>query len=396
MARKPHPLRAELPLVCVTLTAGFFLTLGAPLLGPASSHLVLGLCFLWLFAMIFWGAVSIVRHADFLAARLGEPYGTLILTLAVISIEVVTVTSVMLASKDNPDNAVLARDTMYGVVMIVLNGLVGGSLLLGGLRHGEPEFNITGARSYLAVLLTLGVIGLILPDYTVAVPEAAFSTTQAIFVAAACIALYGIFLWIQTARHRDYFVHEVARIENIPAHGHAEPPYKTWVHGAVLVGGLIPVFVLCKKLAHLLDAGLDQTGAPAALGGFLVALLVLAPEGLGAFQAAWKNSMQRAVNICLGSALATIGLTIPAVLGVSLYVGQPLILGIGPREITLLALTFLVSTITFSGQRTNVLLGAVHLVIFAAYFIVIFDSEPESPATTPPPAAVVLQALPAH
>ena len=375
MPKKISPWRTELALLCAALTAAFFLVLGNGWIDESLNHLVLTACFAWLFAMILWGAIAIVRHADALAARLGEPYGTLVLTLAVISIEVVTVTSVMLTSNDA--NSSLARDTMYGVLMIVLNGLVGASLLIGGLRHGEPEFNIAGARSYLAVLTTLGVIGLILPDYTEAHAGGAFSNSQAAFVAVACIALYAVFLWIQTVRHRDYFIHEAATIENIPAHGHDEPPYRTWVHTAILLAGLVPVFILCEKLAVFLDLGLDEAGAPPALGGFLVALLVLAPEGLGALKAAWKNSLQRAVNICLGSALATIGLTIPAVLLVSLLTGRGLILGLGPRETILLALTFLVSTLTFSGQRTNILLGAVHLVIFAAYFILIFDHAPE-------------------
>jgi Ca2+:H+ antiporter len=375
MSKKPSPWRTELALICVALTAAFFLFIGTGWVNENLSHLVLTACFAWLFAMIFWGAVAIVRHADALAARLGEPYGTLILTLAVISIEIVTVASVMLTS--GGENPQLARDTMYGVVMIVLNGLVGASLLLGGLRHGEPEFNIAGARSYLAVLTTLGVIGLILPDYTVASAGATFSKTQAAFVAAACVALYAVFLWIQTIRHRDYFIHEAATIENIPAHGHEEPPYRTGVHAAILLLGLVPIFILCEKLALFLDLGIGEAGAPPALGGFLVALLILAPEGLGALKAAWKNALQRAVNICLGSALATIGLTIPAVLLVSLCTGQSLILGLGPRETTLLALTFIVSSLTFSGQRTNILLGAVHLVIFAAYFILIFDHAPQ-------------------
>jgi len=369
--------RDERALLGAAATAVLFVVFGSTLLTPEGSDLILGVSFVWLFGMILWGAIAIVRHADALASRLGEPYGTLILTLAVISIEVVTVTSVMLSNGDQ--NSPLARDTMYGVLMIVLNGLVGGSLLIGGLRHREPEFNVAGARSYLAVLTTLAVIGLILPDYTEARAGPVYSETQSIFVALACVALYAIFLWIQTIRHRDYFVHEVAKIENIPAHGHEEPPYATWVHSVILVAGLIPIFLLCKKLAVILDVGLDRTDAPYALGGFLVALLVLAPEGLGALKAAWKNAMQRAINICLGSALATICLTIPAVLLVSIATHRGLVLGVGPREITLLVLTLLVSIITFSGARTNVLLGAVHLVIFAAYIVLIFDYAPDVP-----------------
>jgi Ca2+:H+ antiporter len=368
--------RNERALLGVAATAVFFLVFDHWII-PGHNGFILAGCFAWFFIMIFWGAIAVVRHADALAARLGEPYGTLILTLAVISIEVVTVTSVMLSSGNQ--NSPLARDTMYGVLMIVLNGLVGASLLIGGLRHREPELNVAGARAYLAVLTTLAVIGLILPDYTEARVGPVYSETQAAFVAVACIALYAIFLWIQTVRHRDYFVHEAAKIENIPAHGHEDPPYATWVHATILLVGLIPIFILCKKLAFVLDLGLDRAHAPDALGGFVVALLVLAPEGLGALKAAWKNAMQRAINICLGSALATIGLTIPTVLVASLLTGHGLILGVGPRETTLLMLTLVVSTLTFSGQRTNVLLGAVHLVIFAVYFILIFDSAPEIP-----------------
>lgn len=377
--------RAEAALAAVLATAVIFLLFGGSWLSHEASSGVLGVCFLWLFAMILWGAITVVRHAEALATRLGEPIGTLVLTLAAISIEVVTVTSVMVSSGED---STLARDTMFAVLMIVLNGLAGLALLLGGLRHHEQEVNVSGARAYLAVLMTLAVLGLVLPAYTLTGGEASFSKPQAVLMAISALGLYGIFLWIQTTRHRDYFTKEKGpsgtrvpfaqrKSEEEPAHGHGPAPYATWVHAALLVGCLLPVFVLCKKLAIILHYGLEKTSAPDELGGCLVALLVLTPEGLGALRAAWANSMQRSVNILLGTALSTIGLTIPAVLCVGLVLGKSIVLGLSPRDTVMLVLTLLVSALTFGSRRTNILFGAVHLVIFVTYLTLIFDQLPE-------------------
>ncbi len=376
--------KAEAALAGVLATAAVFLIFGGQWLAADASTGLLAGCFVWLFLMILWGAITVVRHAEALATRLGEPLGTLVLTLAAISIEVVTVTSVMLAGGENSS---LARDTMYAVLMIVLNGLAGLALLLGGLRHHEQEVNVAGARAYLAVLMTLAVLGLILPNYTLSGGGAMFSDTHALLMALSALGLYGIFLWIQTTRHRDYFTRDTRpdgtrtpfpqpKREEEPAHGHAPAPYRTWVHFVLLLGALLPVFVLCKKLAVILHYGLEKTSAPDELGGFLVALLVLTPEGLGALKSAWNNSMQRSVNILLGTALSTIGLTIPAVLGVSLALHKSIVLGLAPRETVMLALTLLVSGLTFGSKRTNILFGAVHLVIFATYVALIFDQVP--------------------
>ncbi len=373
--------KSETALLGVVGTALVFLVFGGQWLTPEANVAVLGGCFLWLFAMILWGAVAVVHHAEALATRLGEPIGTLVLTLAAISIEVVTVTSVMLAGGEN---STLARDTMYAVLMIVLNGLAGFALLLGGLRHHEQEVNVSGARAYLAVLMTLAVLGLILPNFTMSGGSATFSSPHAALMAVSALSLYGIFLWIQTTRHRDYFTREtrpdgtrtpfaIRKSEEEPAHGHAPAPYSTAVHAALLLGCLLPVFVLCKKLAAILHIGLEKSNAPHELGGFLVALLVLTPEGLGALRSAWGNAMQRSVNILLGTALSTIGLTIPAVLCVSLALGKPIMLGLSPRDTVMLVLTLLVSSLTFSSRRTNMLFGAVHLVIFLTYVALIFD-----------------------
>ncbi len=367
--------KTEIALIAVAVTAAFFLAFGGRWLTPDAGTGLLGICFAWLFGMILWGAVTVVRHAEALATRLGEPIGTLVLTLAAISIEVVTVTSVMLAGGENTG---LARDTMYAVLMIVLNGLAGFALLLGGLRHHEQEVNVTGARAYLAVLMTLAVLGLILPNFTMSGGEASFSDPHAVLMALSAIGLYGIFLWIQTARHRDYFTREdgaeaAGETPHEPAHGHAPAPYGTGAHAALLLGTLLPVFVLCKKLAAILHIGIEKSHAPSEFGGFLVALLVLTPEGLGALRAAWSNSMQRSVNILLGTALSTIGLTIPAVLCVGLVIHQQIDLGLNSRDMVMLALTLLVSGLTFSGRRTNILFGAVHLVIFVTYVALIFD-----------------------
>jgi Ca2+:H+ antiporter len=360
------PWRAEWPLPLVLVTAALFLTFHERCLGDLTNPLWLALVFGWLFAAILLATVRVVHHADCLALRLGEPYGTLILTLSVTSIEVLMIAAVMLNASNNPT---LARDSMFSVVMIVLNGLVGLALTLGALRYREQSYNLHGAQAYLSVIIPLAVLSLILPQLTVSTPEATFSQFQSAFVILTGVGLYGIFLLIQTRRHRDFFVDGSADDEA----GHAGPtPAGPARHTALLLGYLILAIMLAESLAIPIDTGIDQLGLPGALGGLVIAALVLAPEGLGALRAALHNRLQRAVNIALGSVLATIGLTVPAVLTISLLTAHPVVLGLPNADAMLLTLTFAVAILTFSGNRTNVLQGAVHLILFLAYLMLIF------------------------
>ena len=325
--------------------------------------------FVWLFAAIIWGAKAVVRHADQLAERLGEPYGTLILTLSVATIEMVTVAQVMLTGAENPT---LARDTMFSTVMIVLNGLIGLALLLGGLRYHEQTYNLRGVNSYLGVIVVLSVFGMIMPNFTTTTAGPTFSVGQERFLIVMCLGLYAVFLGIQTTRHRAYFVEEdVAEGDAVEQPLEVASTQPTWVHAVLLAVYLLLVIFLAENLAIVLNFGIEQLGAPPALGALLVAIMVLTPEGIGALQAAMRNRLQRSINILLGSVLATLALTIPAVLVVGLLSGSSVALGLNGVEGLMLALTLAVSVITLSSGRTNILQGAVHLVLFLAYLMLL-------------------------
>jgi Ca2+:H+ antiporter len=376
--KRPSLLRAELGLLAAVVTAVSFLLFGGTWLADLADPMTTGFFFCWLFLIMLWSSFAVVRHADCLAIKLGEPYGTLILTLAVISIEVIMITAVMLTGDNNPT---LGRDMMFSVLMIVLNGLVGLSLLLGGLRHVEQAHNLQGANAYLGVLVPLSVVGLILPNYTVSTPAGYMSVTQAVFAIASTFALYLAFLGIQTIRHREYFIAPTGNKVQLEAvdgdsdhHDHGDLDIRSVpFHAAMLVAYMTPIVILSKSLAKIIDYGISVVGAPAALGGFLVAILVLSPEAMAAVQAARRDKLQRSINICLGSGLATIGLTVPAVLIVGMVTGKAVVLGLKPVDSLLLVTTLAVSLVNFSSRRSNYIQGLVHLVLFAAYVVLIFD-----------------------
>jgi Ca2+:H+ antiporter len=266
---------------------------------------------------------------------------------------------------------------MYAVVMIALNGMVGVTLLLGGLKHREQQYNLQGANAFLAVIVPLSILGLVLPNYTQATSDPSFSAAQATFMIVLSVGIYGVFLGIQTVRHRSLFVQPRRDADddgNISedAHGVAGMRSITF-HAVMLVLYLVPLVVLAKKLAFPIDHGIEVLEFPYALGGFLVAVLILSPEALGAARAALNNQLQRSINILLGSVLATISLTIPAVLAIGMLSGEHVVLGLESEETVMLIVTLLVSTLTFASGKTNVLQGAVHILLFLAYFMLIFD-----------------------
>lgn len=360
-------LRHEWPLFVNAATAALFLCFSSSWLSDLTNPFRFVLLLLWLFAVILLAAFAVVRHAETLAVRLGEPLGTLILTLAVTGIEVMMIAAVMFAGHGHAE---LARDAMFAVVMIVLNGMVGLSLLLGGLRHHEQTYNLQGANAFLAVIVPLAVLGLVLPNFTVSSPGPTFSRAQAAFLIVMSLGLYSIFLTIQNVRHREYFRAPASEGEG----GHdALSGHSIAYHAGLLLAYLLPLVVLSKQLAVPIKYGIDVLHAPPALGGLLVAVLILSPESLGAVRAALANDLQRCVNILLGSVLATISLTIPAVLTLGFLTGQFIVLGVDAVDMTLLLLTLAVSTITFASARTNVLLGAVHMLLFLAYLMLLFE-----------------------
>jgi Ca2+:H+ antiporter len=304
-----------------------------------------------------------VYHAELVAHRTGEPYGTLVLAIAVTVIEVALIVSVMLAAPT--EKAGLARDTVFAVVMIVCNGIVGLSLLWGGARHHEQGFQVHGASAALAVLAALTTFTLILPNVASSAPGPVFSTSQLAFAGIVSLVLYGSFVFIQTVRHRDYFI----AFEGEDKEAHAPRPSNraTLVSAVLLLVSLIAVVGLAKSLTPTVEIAVARFGSPMAVVGSIIAVLVLLPEGLAALRAARANRLQTSLNLALGSALASIGLTIPVVAVVSIVIGQPLELGLGTKDQVLLALTLLISVITLGTGRTTVLQGMVHIVIFAVF-----------------------------
>ncbi|MCH9718273.1 MAG: calcium:proton antiporter [Actinomycetia bacterium] len=405
----PSLLRTEWTWLIVAATAVLFSLFGSQWTSNLSSFGEVAVIFGWLFVVILLAAFNVVRHAEALAVKLGEPLGTLILTLSVISIEVLMISSVMLTGDNQPT---LARDTMFAVTMIVLCGLVGLALLVGGLKHHEQSYNLQGANAYLAVIMPLALLGLVLPDFTTSTDDQTLSTTQEIMFMVIFLALYGVFLAIQTVRHREIFIAPTTSPQPATAQAtttssgaaaviaagsetddaeddneddeddladdaHDEHPglvvRSVSTHALLLLAFLIPVVLLSKELAYPIDYVIEESGAPVALGGFIVALLILSPEAMTGLRAALANKLQRSVNLYLGSIAATIGLTIPAVLAVGIVTGKAIVLGLEPKSIVLLAATLAVSMLTFASRRTNVLHGVVHLALFAAYLMLLFD-----------------------
>ncbi len=313
------------------------------------------------------GAVfAAVYHAEVVAHRVGEPFGTIVLAIAVTVIEVALIVSMMIGK--GAETASLARDTVFAAVVIACNGVVGICLLVGGARHREQGFQVTGASAALAVLAALTVLTLVLPNFTLTTPGPFFSTPQLIFCGVASLVLYGSFIFVQTVRHRDYFLPlEDTAEPTAPPSGRA-----TLVSLVLLLVCLVAVVLLAKSLTPALEATVAWLKAPQSVVGVIIATLVLLPEGMAALNAAQANRLQTSLNLALGSALATIGLTIPTVAAVSIALGRPIALGLDPKEEVLLALTLLLGVITLGTGRTTVLQGVVHLVIFATFLFLSF------------------------
>jgi Ca2+:H+ antiporter len=310
------------------------------------------------------GVLAAVHHAEVVAHRVGEPYGTLLLAIAITIIEVGLIVSIMLSG--GPETAALARDTVFAAVMILLNGIIGVCILMGGLRYKEQVFGIRGASAALITLTAILALTLILPNYTVSKPGPEYSSSQLIFVAVISLVLYGTFVMVQTVRHRDFFLPpQNDADEEVHA---SPPPKKTAVVSLVLLlVCLTAVVVLAKSLAPSIESIVSGIGAPKSLVGVIIAAVVLLPEGLAALRAARKNRLQTSLNLSLGSALASIGLTIPAVAVVSLVTGLTLTLGIDAKSTVLLLLSLFTIMLTLATGRTNILQGIVLLVIFAVY-----------------------------
>jgi Ca2+:H+ antiporter len=341
------------------------LPLGAAGVMAASLGLAMGTALAAACAVALIGAViAAVHHAEVVAHRVGEPFGTLVLAVAITVIEVALIVSMMLAG--GPGTATLPRDTIYAAVMIICTGVVGICLLAGGISHHEQTFRMEGTNSALSALVALAGLSLVLPTFTTSSPEGTYTLSQLVFAAASSLALWAIFVFVQTVRHRDYFLPpKNAEDEDV----HAAPPSNAQALASfgLLLVALVSVVGLAKQLSPMIEAAVVAAGAPKAVIGIAIALLVLLPETWAAVRAALANRLQTSMNLALGSALASIGLTIPAVVVTATVLDLPLVLGLPPKDLVLLALAFLVGAITLGTGRTNVMQGAVHLVLFAAF-----------------------------
>ena len=343
------------------------------LVSPLIAALLLGLLMAvpltgWLTALVaavlMAAALSAVHHAEVIAHRVGEPYGSLVLAVAVAVIEVALIVALMLAGGEAA--AATARDTVFSAVMIVLNGVVGLCILVGGLRYKELAFRVEGTSPALAVLVALATLTMVLPVFTTTTSGPNFSTSQLILVGLASLVLYGAFVFVQTVRHRDYFL----PIENVgDAEAHAAPPRTTvaWASLGLLLVCLIGVVGLAKLLAPGIETAVKFAGAPPSVVGVIVALLVLLPETVAALRAALHNRLQTSLNLALGSGIASIGLTIPVVALLSMFLPYSLVLGLSTVNMVLLGLSFIVGILTLGSGRATVLQGAVHLVLFAVF-----------------------------
>jgi Ca2+:H+ antiporter len=316
------------------------------------------------------GAVfAAVHHAEVVAHRVGEPFGTLVLALAVTVIEAALILSMMVA--DSQDMSDLARDAIFAAVMIICTGVLGLCLLVGGLAHREQTFRVEGAGGGLAALIVMASLTLVLPAFTTSTSGGTYASSQLGFVAMTSASLWAIFIFVQTVRHRDY---SIPATNTSDLEAHAAPPTsgRAWVSFGLLLVSLVTVVGLAKILSPTIERAVEVAEAPRAVVGIIVAALVLMPETWAAVRAARANRLQASMNLAVGSALACIGLTVPVVVLASITLHLPLVLGLSPKEMALLAVTFLVSSVTLGTGRTHMMHGAVHLVLFAAYLFFAF------------------------
>lgn len=337
-------------------------------------------CFAALFGTILLGSFGVVREADHLAHQLGEPYGTLILTLSIVSIEVILIAAVMLGPSEAPT---IARDSIFAVMMIIMNLVTGLCLIAGAWRHGEQEYNAQGALAFISMTLVLAGVALILPN-TLTTGNGTFWPSQAVVIALLTAALYAAFLALQMGRYKIHFMQPPAgemsiRRETVTAAGAAAPSQgsnrrKLLVHTVILIALMIPIVLLAHDLAVVIDYGVATAGAPVAVGGVLIAIIVFTPESITAVKAALNNETQRAINLCLGAFVSTVGLTVPAVLAVGLVTGKTVVFGISPTETVLFALTVGLTAMTYLGRRTSITQGLLHLMVFAVFTLMLFTS----------------------
>lgn len=379
------PIKTRIRLIGVWFVVLLFILFGdsyATNITPITASLE----FLLLLCTIVGAAFGVVREADALAHKLGEPYGTLILTLSIVSIEVILITAIMLGPGEFPT---IGKDSIFSVMMIIMNLVMGLCILLGGLKYREQEYNAQGSLTYLAMIVLLGGISLLLPNFIQGAGSGMFSNTQATTISIFVVVLYGLFLAMQMGSYRHLYVQ--------PPKGSMEIPYqdrhyaevtgattttynaiktdlrKILLRAIILIAMMLPIVMLSGHMAGVVDYGIQAANLPPLLGGVLIAIIVFTPESITAVKAALNNEFQRAVNLCHGAFVSTVGLTVPAVLMVGLLTDQVVLFGLSATETLLFLITLLVSLMSFMGRRTTPILGLMHLVLFMVFILLIFS-----------------------
>ncbi len=369
-------------LILIWLMVFIFMFFGKSIEGLYSNNgLAIGI-FLLVLATIIGAAFGVVKEADELAHKLGEPYGTLILTLSIVSIEVILIVAMMFGPEDNPT---IGKDSIFSVMMIIMNLVLGLCILLGGLRHGEQEYNAQGTITYLSMIIMLGGISMMIPNFIEGKGNGEFTSIQAASISGLIILLYGFFLAYQMKGYRHLYIQpkpgqmeilfaQRNEIQQSEVHGQEKVSKKeVLLRTIILLGMILPIVLLSHNLATLVDYGIKEMNLPPLLGGVLIAIIVFTPESMTAVKAAMNNEFQRAINLCHGAFVSTVGLTVPSVLIIGLIASKTVLFGMTTTETILFVITLILSMLSFSGRRTAPIVGIMHLVLFAVFVILIFN-----------------------
>ncbi len=352
-----------------------FLTVGHEYVAHPPNVTVAVVCFVLILGAIMVAAFGVVRQAEHLAEKVGEPFGTLILTLTVVIVEVVLIASIMLAPGGS---ATIGRDSLFAVMMIIINGVLGLTILLGALKFGPQRYNMEGVSIYLAMIAALSLCTLVLPSFLSSTDDGSLVPLQSAGLAVLSAALYIFFLYMQTGTDRALYLQP---LPDVPREKAPAAPHQSTNSSAPGNWSCAPCCCsrrCCRSSCSRTTseswwtAASSQTGAPAALGGVIIALIVFTPEAITAVRAALANENQRALNLGLGAFVSTVGLTIPAILVIGLVTGQPVILGESPGNMVLICITLVMTLITYFAPRTTAVHGAVHLMLFGVYGILLF------------------------
>lgn len=379
------PTTTKIRLGLVWLIVGLFYTVGSSLFGANMSQNTAIFGFAILLATIIAASFGVVKEADELAHKLGEPYGTLILTLSIVSIEVILISAVMLGPGEFPT---IGRDSIFSVMMIIMNLVVGLCILLGSLKYGELEYNAQGTLTYISMIVLLGGMSLLLPNAIIGAGQGIFTSAQAIILSMLIVVMYGFFLVYQMKGYRHLYVQPKKGAMEIPFtlrntlnnkqddkqnKDHAGHKNEILTRSIVLIAMILPIVLLSHHMAVVVDFGIKAANLPPLLGGVLIAIIVFTPESITAVKAALNNETQRAINLCHGAFVSTVGLTVPAVLIIGLITGKTVIFGISSTETILFLITVCLSFLTFFGKRTTPISGIMHLVVFAIFMMLIFN-----------------------